>query len=323
VKLIKHPEDRGYPTEYLLARIRGRRTYFIDDWNKIVFHADPLTYLNSTHYGDFIRDHGVNGVWMRLLKEYRWVYFQMNRDMREIFQSFFTYSEIRTLIACFRYKKERGTTAEIETLLTHSLLVKKIRAILLMSPDSSSAIEAFGKKFISRQKTSDRLETIFLDRGLAGVEEKLNRLFFSDTDVSDQHPVIKNFFSYLIDAKNIIALYKYLRWNISTDLQFINGGSIRTSILSGLLMSRDMVLLTGLLEKMIRKGIDELNASTIENILYSALTERIRSVAGTNEDVELILDYLWRSYIEAQNLSIILHSRNMERDTVREALTGA
>jgi vacuolar-type H+-ATPase subunit C/Vma6 len=323
VKLIQHPEDRGYPTEYLLARIKGRRTYFIHDWNKIVFHADPLTYLHSTHYGDFIGDHSVNGVWMRLLKEYQWVYFQMNRDMREIFQSFFTYSEIRTLIACFRYKKERGTIAEIETLLSHSLLEKKIRAILLMSPDPSSAIEAFGKKFISRQKTSDRLETIYSDRGLAGVEEKLNRLFFDNTTLSDQHPVIKNFFTHLIDAKNIIALFKYLRWNISTDLQFINGGSIRTSILSGLLMSHDMALLTGLLEKMTRKDIEKLDASTIENILYSALTERIRSAAGTNEDVELILNYLWRSYIEAQNLSIILHSRDRERDTVREALTGA
>jgi hypothetical protein len=87
-----------------------------------------------------------------------------------------------------------------------------------------------------------------------------------------------------------------------------------------MLETDDMNALKGLTERVTDEGLDEPYSSSIEKTLYTALTRRIKRGTRENEAAGIILDNLWRSYIEARNLSIILHGDNIERDAVRDEL---
>ena len=42
MELLRPLEDRGYPAEYLLSRIRGRRSRLIVDWRPLIYEAAPM-----------------------------------------------------------------------------------------------------------------------------------------------------------------------------------------------------------------------------------------------------------------------------------------
>jgi vacuolar-type H+-ATPase subunit C/Vma6 len=322
MNLIEDREDRGYPTEYLLARMKGRHAYFLNEWTDIIFHADPLDYLHTTQYGEFIETHSVNAVWIRLLKEFQWVFFQMNKGMRDVFVPFFACCEIKTLIACFRYKTERGTGTETEGLLLYSLLAKKIKEIVMANTDLTATLEVFEKKILPLEKRSGRLLDALSRGGLAAVERKLTGSLLENIIASTLNPVIRNYFTWIIDIKNIISVYKHIKWDIAADPPLISGGSIRKSAMKRLMQTRELSSLSQLVERMTGMRVEELHLSNMESVLYTALSKRIRALTRENSDAGCILDYLWKTYIEVQNLSIIIHGRNIERDTLRGELIG-
>ncbi len=320
--LIQQREDSGYPTEYLLARIRGRRAVFFSGWEEILFHADPSEYLLKTQYGEFIEKYAVHGVWMKLLNEFQWAYSQMSKDMKHVFYPFFSLSELQTLFACFRFKSVRGAGTEIEKLLSFSLLSDTIKNILMLTPDLSAAVESFEKKVLPPRGRTGSLSDTLSKEGLAGVEQRLTALFFEDLNNEKLHPVLKCFFTFLTDAINIMSLYKCFRWNIETAPPMISGGDIRRTAARKLMQDRDMTALSRLTEKLTGIRIEDDRTSQIENALLSGLTKRIRAASRDNTDVGFILEYLWEIYVEVQNLSIILRGRDIEKDILREELTG-
>lgn len=68
------------------------------------------------------------------MREYRWVYFQMNEGLRKIFYPFFLYTELRTLFLCLRRKNDKPAKWADELLET-SLLSNGLKKVLAESPD--------------------------------------------------------------------------------------------------------------------------------------------------------------------------------------------
>ena len=89
MELLESIEDRGYPFEYLLSRIRGRRSKLISDWNPLIYDIGSLEYLYPARYRGFVTEKSPEGIWKVLIREFRWVYTQMNEKLREIFCPFF------------------------------------------------------------------------------------------------------------------------------------------------------------------------------------------------------------------------------------------
>lgn len=320
MELLQYPENREYPTEYLLARIRGRRVYLLREWDKILFSPDPVEYLLPTLYGEFITEHSLGGVWKRLLKEFKWVYLQMNKGLRDVFHQFFLYSEIKTLILCFRNKIREKKPAEVEHLLSFSLLSEEVKAILEMEAELPSVLEVFEKRPLFPSIRRIGLKDVFLKDGLIGVEQKLTGAFLEQIISSELHPVIKRFFIYKIDTKNIITIYKYLRWGVKADPLFVNGGSIGKSRLTRVINTRETSEIAQLIYQLSGLRVKELRPPNFESTLLRGLTKKIKIMGREYADIGFILDYLWRCSVEVKNLSIILYGREIDRNILKEEL---
>jgi vacuolar-type H+-ATPase subunit C/Vma6 len=320
VELLQIPDYRGYPTEYLLARTRGKRAYLIKDWDKLIYTPEPSEYLLSTRYGRLMSQYAEDGAWIQALNEYHWFYFQMNKKLRSIFRPFFLYHEISTIVHCLRYKLEEDTGTDREMVLFFSLLSERIKKILMMDADLPSTLKALDKLYSSPDYKKTKLGELFSVEGLKGVEQKITGICLNEIIRSRLHPVMKSFFETLVDAINIMTIYKFLRWNIRTESLLVEGGSIRSSTLKRLIRTGGNPDITEFIKERTGLGTEELTASRIENRLHRGITKKARVLKRDGSDIGTILDYLWKCSTEARNLGILLHGKNIDRDVLREEL---
>ncbi len=319
MELLESPEDRGYPAEYLLSRIRGRRASLITDWRPLISEAVPLEYLSPSRYGGLATDKTPEGVWRSFVREYRWVYVQMNRTLREAFKPFFLYTELRTLFICLRHLKDKNT-GRIDSLLAVSLLSDEIKGVLNTSKDIHSAVAGIERLFLSLSNGFRGLTEIADAEGLRGVEGRLTNTYLVHTLNAKLHPLMRDFFIRIIDSRNIISLYKYLRMNITAPLTFIPGGAIPETRLGEILKKKDLFGIGSLIREISGIKMEIPGATQIENALYRGITKFLKKAGKDPLGIGLILDYLWRCSIEAMNLSLLFYGKDLERDAIAAEL---
>jgi len=143
--LLKQGKERGYPVEYLLSRIRGRRSRLIRDWQPLVYDATPLEFLASAQYQGFVRERSAEGMWRALLLEYGWVFRQMEEEIRKVFAPYILYTELRTVFICLRYL-QGDRTQKAGEVLGVSLLADGMKNIL-RDGEASAAVERLERQF--------------------------------------------------------------------------------------------------------------------------------------------------------------------------------
>jgi hypothetical protein len=312
VEFLRKIDDWGYPTEYLLSRIRGRRTHLIADWRPLVLSASPVDRLASTRYGGIITDDYPEGIRRYLMQEFGWVYSQMNSSLREIFRPFFLYVELGTIFICLRYAKGKEA-GKIERILSLSLLSEKIKEILVGGEPLLSAVGGLEDCFTSLSSRFAGLRKVLEDTGLQGVELTLTTRYLEYTVCSKLHPVMKDFFISIVDSRNILSLYKYLRLNGKIAPPFIAGGRIDETMFKKIAEDKDLVAIGPLVRKLTGR---EPEAANIEISLYRKVTRLLRKAGREPLSVGLILDYLWRCSLEATNLSVLFYGSEIDRGII-------
>ena len=312
VEFLRKIEDRGYPTEYLLSRIRGRRAMLIADWRPLVLSDSPADRLAFTRYGSIVTDDYPVGLRRYLLKEFGWVYSQMNRTLREIFRPFFLYMELNTIFVCLRNARGKET-GKIESILSLSLLSEKIKEILRGGEHLLSAVGGLEDCFTYLSDRFSGLRNILEDAGLQGVELTLSTRYLAYIVHSKLHPVMKDFFVSVIDSRNILSLYKYIGLNGKIAPPFITGGRISETMFMNTADKKDLLEIGSLVRKL--TGVEP-EAANIETSLYRMVTRLLRKAGREPLGIGLILDYLWRSSLEAINLSIILYGSAIDRGII-------
>ncbi|MGD0886576.1 MAG: V-type ATPase subunit [Thermodesulfovibrionales bacterium] len=319
MELLESSEDRGFPTEYLLSRIRGRRARLITDWRPLIADISPLEYLSSARYCGFVTDRSPDGIWKSLIEEFRWVYVQMNGSLRDIFAPFFLYSELRTLFICLRLLKNKKAGRGDE-ILSKSLLSANIKKVLKGSHDITSAAAGIERLFLSLstgfQGIAEQVDT----EGLRGIEQRLLQQYLVYVMQSDLHPLVKAFFIRLIDSRNIISLYKYLRLEADKTPSFIPFGSISETRLIEALNKHDIFGIGPMIQQLTGVKVDATGMMRVENALYQVITRFLKKAGRDPLGIGPLLDYLWRCSIEAMNLSILLYGKDLERDGITREL---
>ena len=120
------------------------------------------------------------------------------------------------------------------------------------------------------------------------------------------------------DLRNLMTLYKHLRWRIGKVPVFISGGKLGRAALREVLEGGDpagVIQLGGLLT-----GKEPVPAASLETHLLRWLTHRMRRRGMAAAGTGTILEYLWTSYVEARNLSVIFQGVDLDPDTLRKEL---
>jgi hypothetical protein len=244
----------------------------------------------------------------------------MNKKLRNIFQPYFMYSESNALLICLRYKSGKGNKTEIERLLFFSVLSEKIKDMLVMEIDLASLLALLEKRSGFLPGKFSGLSEIFLKDGLKGLEQHITRTLLEHIISLEIHPVMKLFFISIINSKNLVTLFKHLKWGITTKPVLINGGSIKESSLGKLMHSRETSELVRLIYKQTGLYIKEATASSMENALQKHITRQTKIMERQSSDIGLILNYLWRCSIEAKNLSIMSYGNKIDKTVIKGEL---
>jgi vacuolar-type H+-ATPase subunit C/Vma6 len=313
--LLRGIDNGGYPFEYLLARIAVRKDGLIADWQPMLNTADPLAAIPDGNRHSRPEDRSAEGIWKVLLHEYAWVYGQMDDAARDIFAPFFTWFELKTLILCLRNKAAKNN-AKIKELLTASLLAENLQKILAGELDAFAAVAAVETAFVSLSDSFRGLRDIFRSKGLQGLEQALTDTWLEQTSTTELHPVIRDFIRGLIDFRNLLNLYKRLRWDVPGTPSFLKGGVVGRARLEEVLAARQPAGFAALLHRF--PGVQgEVSVSgNPEHLLLRGMTRSLRIKSREPSGCGLMLDYLWRSYIETVNLGILCNWKSVDRETI-------
>ncbi len=249
------------------------------------------------------------------MKEYRWVYFRLNRAFLEIFKPFFLYCELRTIFICVRHIKG-GNSSRTGEVLFASLLSDETRDILRDRGDITSTIRDIEKAFLDLSKTFAGVGEVFDREGLAGFERELTARYLMAVAAQELHPLMKEFFVRIIDSRNILSLFKFLRLHPKSVPIFIPLGGIGEAVFAEIIKENDiprLYRLAGL------KG-ESPGQATLEGTLYRKMTAFLRKAGRDPLGVGPILDYLWRCSIEVMNLRVLSYGGDIEREKLKTEL---
>jgi hypothetical protein len=318
-EFLESAPDHGFPLDYLLSRLRGRKSRLVTDWDMLMKSTSPVGQLPPGHYQMIFGIGSPDAVWRALMAEYRWAYHQMNGQGRKTFAPFFLYGELRTLFIGLRYLK--GLMRDrLQEILSLSLLSGEIRDILLKSPDALSAARKIEEKFLGLSGRFRGIAGPIQHEGLKGFEQKLAELFLQVIITTRLDPVLKTFFLQVIDARNILALAKLLKQGETLEHPFISGSRIHAATLREILERRDMQAAVTLVSRFTgeKTGVAEL--SGLEPSLYRRISRTLKKEGRTSLGTGPVLYYLWRCSVEAMNLSILSYGAQLTHDIVAAEL---
>jgi len=274
-----------------------------------------------------VRAHGLTPdtsderIWEALLNELEWLYGQMDRTLRECLASVFVLLELKTIVLCLR-NKEAGRVTEIDTLLTHTLLADSLRQVLRGQSDVRSSITTLIETTEGALPGLREAATSYADHGLRGFEDSLMRGYLAHTVTTQLHPLIQQFLRAFIDLRNVMILYKQLRWGVEDAGVFIEGGMFELSRLVQLLASKELNSWDELAKE--ATALKVMPAATsegaLETVLLTSLTQRLRQIGRDKDGVGLILDYIWRIYVHARNLAVLYHASDLGEATLEREL---
>lgn len=319
--LLRDIGDRGYPSEYLISRIKARRGSLIADWRPFILSRDLIECLPfiPAKYRFSLTDTS-EVFWEFFLKEGSWVYYQMDSGLRGLFLPFFAYTELSTIFICLRHragKREEG----MARFLSFSLLSDKVKNMLMAGKSAADAVRDIEAVFTAAFLRFKGLGDVFDKGGLREAERQLRGSYLEFAVAEKLHPVMNGFFVSLIDARNITALYKNLRWKVKLPLSFISGGSIANARLREIIEKGDVAGLEEIIRKKAGLKAENLSTANIEGALLGGMMRFFRKTRNIS-DIGLIMDYIWRSYIEAVNLRIFFYGTEVDREIVDQELTS-
>ncbi len=306
---LKSIPERGYPEDYLLSRIKGRRSSIIRDWRFILHEHDIIHHIESMKNLSGINSDIIDS---ELWKEYYWVYSQMNETLRKRFHNFFEYMEIMRFIKILRYRKDNDIEM-IKNITITGLLSEEIEDIILFYHDFPSLIKEIEKIFISVSSLFTGLTDVYEREGQKGIERFIMDRYLQTVILRRMDNTLMKFFVHVVDSRNIIFLLKSIKWSIIREPYFISGGKIERKKFFYIYNNKKLDELLSLIRSVTGVFIKGMEDREIENALYKTTSMMLKQRART-DSTGLILHYLWSLYIEARNICTLLEGTGLDRE---------
>jgi vacuolar-type H+-ATPase subunit C/Vma6 len=246
----------------------------------------------------------------------------MNPGLRHAFAPLFGLFEIKTMVLCLRNSTVRRTS-EIHRLLAHSLLDRRIQEILVQPADVRTIVAALASAVAEDEPMSRQLEKVHEEGGLKAFEDGLMRLYLQETLAGPLVPAVRTFFVWFTDLRNVMLLYKHLRWDVPPDrAQFVTGGRVEPSRLQEIVARKDRSALDDLVARM--AGLDSMPIATgegsLETVLLTRMTIWLDRARRRGDELASVVAYVWRTYVQARNLAVLYHASDLDPQTLEQEL---
>ena len=299
--LLRDDAGAGYPGGYVLARLRGRRAALAG-----VPHA-PL----AAGVAD-----GDEQIWGGFLDELEWLFRQMDSRLREANAPLFGLFEMKTIVLCLRNASLDRPEAQ-RRLLERSLLSAELRSILGQRRPAGAIVAALGGALGVFSPAFLDLDSRYFEAGLKGCEDALMRIYLEAIAGTPVAPPARYFLTRFTDLRNLMALYKHLRWELKGPMVLIRGGTIDTSVFRDAVAREDREALDALVAR--ATGIPLTAAASeigIETRLLAALGGELRRARRERGGDFLVPEYVWSAYVHARNLAVRHHAAGLDPSAV-------
>lgn len=301
----------GVPADCLMARIKGRRSFLIHDWDRVLLTRQPLTTLPGAPWRSAAT--GEEG-WPHhaLQREYYWAFSCMAEQERCSTAPFFWLAELRIVALCLRFLTE-GTT-EPSRLLRNSLLNDGIRKLLSRGDGGAAAVAELAGLLAGHEPDFAGLIDIYRTGGSGAVETALHEISLQWLVRIPLQAQMRSYVALEIDCRNLTTVAKRLRWRLATLPPLLKGGTLPLARLNELFERRDNA---GLLHQAMRLGGEAPYSKETdpERVLHEARSRVMRRQARETDGVGAILDYLWHCGNESANIGLLerLETAGIER----------
>lgn len=319
--LLKTLKECEYPSEFLVARLLGKKGTLFRNWEFLITTNDAVQSLYGTPFYPYLKKYAAPGIWRFLRNEYQWVYSRMNPSLRKTFNSYFVYHEINTLLVCLRYLHDRRDSEAVQQELHNSLLHSDIQKTLTSGFDYTMMLSELEVYLCRHSDLFQGLSEHYKEKGQVALEVFMRNSFFGYIFSLVQPPLLKSFVQYLVDFHNSITLAKTIHWQIEIEPVFISGGKIPLGRFKRAYFQKN---LAPVLQGMRLKDHEDASSSLqqLETSLLSFITRKLKSWSYQRTVTGDILFYLWEQYRYARNISMVLNTMLLDDEPVRESIVA-
>lgn len=291
----------GLPADCLLARIKGRRSFLVRDWDRLLLARSPLEALTAAPWRER-PSAAVDGALSALQQEYYWTFAHMDEDLRHATAPFFWLEEVHTLAISLRLLSNGRTN--LDPLLHASLLANPLKSVLRGADNGNAALNGVATYLSGYDRRFTGLTEIYQREGHGALETALYEISLLALLHGPLHPALRSYLTLRIDSRNLTTIAKRLRWRLTTLPPLIAGGTLPLRRLEELFVHRDQ---SGLLRLALHLGgtAPYSESDDPEKVLYEAQGRVMRRLARAADGIGAILDYLWRCHNEAISIALL------------------
>ena len=315
--ILQNPPECEYPTEFLVARLQGKKSRLFQNWDELLSRTDLKEFLDQTPLYPYLSEYGNPGTWRFLNAEYQWVFLRMNHGLRELFAPYFIFQQIEILRVCFRHLYRRTSPETLEQYIDSSLLNKDLQKILTSTKEFSEIIQSVETELVAVSTEFVGLGKEYNDKGFQALELFLTECFLRYIQSLQADRVLATFLHMLVDHYNCMTLAKAIHWKQRKMPKFLPNGSVAIDQFERSFSRNDPVQIL----KLFHLGnIQQAQASAavLETFLLRHLTKTIRTWSRFRSATAYILFYLWEQFRYTRNISMILHTVSLDDELVSE-----
>lgn len=291
MELLRSIRPAETSADYLYARIRSRRARLL------VGNLDERSVAARSR--QTLRD------------EYHWVYTRLNRRLHDQLLPVFEYEELRTVILALRYLAA-GDRSALQEVLSGSLLNRSLCRVLTDAPRVATAVAALERLLADVNPFCQGLTEVYLKQGPGGLEQAMNSGYLQQAVGKAGSQVVKMYFRYLVDLRNLLALFKHLHWQLPLPPPLIEGGEIDLSKFNRIWSGQNLAGVSELTRVLTGLDGDPFKAG-IEETLCRGLEGRLRWAGRDPLQIGVLLDHLWRCRMNARQSGLSsIHNRTGE-----------
>ena len=292
--LLRDDAGNGYPPGYVLARLHGRRAALV-----------------MPHAGAAAGSGSDEEIWRGFLDELGWLFRQMDPRLRHANAPLFGLFEMKTIVLCLRNAALDRVQSQ-RRLLERSLLSAPLRDILGQRRHVGAIVAALGEALGGLSRAFLDLDSRYFEAGLKGCEDALMRIYLESLEAARLPAPARHFLTRFTDVRNLMALYKHLRWELEGPVVLIGGGTIDVTAFRQAVINSDRAALDALIVRTAGTSINAETETAVETRLLTALSGDLRRARREHGGEWLVPEYMWSAYVHARNLAVRHHAAGLE-----------